>query len=82
MGSGLPFIACGYGPMLQLVRENAPIIQAAVALVGVAVAILLYIVARRQTQAGRLNAFREILREHHSREMRELRRIVRNDLVA
>jgi hypothetical protein len=67
--------------MLELVRENVPIIQATVALVGVAVAVLLYIVARRQTQAGRLNAFREILREHHSREMRELRRIVRNDLV-
>jgi hypothetical protein len=68
--------------MLELVRDNAPIIQATVALVGVVVAVLLYIVARRQTQAGRLNAFREILREHHSHEMRELRYIVRNDLTA
>src|SRR5262249_47144269 len=69
-------------PMLELVRVNLPIVQAIVALVGVIVAVLLYIVARQQTRAGRLNAFREILREHHSREMRELRRTVRNDLVA
>jgi hypothetical protein len=68
--------------MLELARQNAPVIQAIVALVGVVVAGLLLLVAHRQTKAGRLNAFREILREHHSREMRELRRVVRSDLVA
>lgn len=67
--------------MLSLIRENAAVIQAILALAGIVVALLLYIIARQQTQARRLDSFREYLREHHSREMRELRRIVRSDLV-
>ena len=67
--------------MLSLIRENVAVIQAILALASIVVAVLLYIIARQQTQARRLDAFREYLREHHSREMRELRRIVRSDLI-
>lgn len=60
---------------------NVAVLQALAAITSAVVAVLLYIVARRQTQAGRLNAVRDIIRYHHAREMRELRKLVRNDLV-
>jgi hypothetical protein len=68
--------------MLDSIRANAAIIQAIVALLGVIVAGLLLVLARQQTKTGRLNAFREILWEHQTPEMRERRRIVRNELIA
>jgi hypothetical protein len=68
--------------MPALIQEYAAVIQAILALAGIVVAVLLYIIARQQTHARRLDSLREYLREHHSREMRELRRIVRGDLVA
>jgi len=66
---------------MEWIRLNAPIIQALTAIASFVVAASVYLLARQQTQSARLNAIREIMRQHHSREMRELRRTVRVDLV-
>lgn len=73
---------------MLFVSEHAAIIEAAAAALSAIVAVLLFTVARRQTTiaqiqatAQRLEAFREIVRHHHDPRMRELRRVVRVDLI-
>jgi hypothetical protein len=68
--------------MLETLRDSAVVIQALVAIVSVLLVIFLLYITRRQSRIGRLIVLREIVREHHSRKMRDLRRIVRNDLTA
>src|ERR1700733_12315132 len=67
--------------MLETLRENAIVVQALAAIVGVLLIIFLLYISRLQARVGRLIVLREIVREHHSRKMRALRRIVRNDLT-
>jgi inhibitor of KinA sporulation pathway (predicted exonuclease) len=73
---------------MLIISQNAAIIEAVAAALSAIVAVLLFTVARRQTAiaqtqatAQRLEAFREIVRQHHDPRVRELHRVVRVDLV-